>query len=261
MTAILRVFLVTLLFLVLDATNVSANNRSTTFSFRKFVVRNTKVLLRGNAELTKQLRSVNRKASSNGRGVTELSKQLRTIKTKTKSNGQGLTNVLSLLNTMKKDLAFVKTRVTPCSKGVSSTNVALHKPASQSSISWYGSAGRAVDGSRNGKYFDGSCSHTNVQFNPWWRVDLRRSFLVRRVFVMNRQDCCGNALNNFEVRVGDSTYSMSDPTCGTSYSIPQGQGLTITCRPPLRGRYVTIMLHGQDRVLTLCEVEVYPCVE
>ena len=49
---------------------------------------------------------------------------------------------------------------------------------------------------------------------------------------------------------------MTNPKCGSSYSIPQGKGLSFFCRPSLYGRYVTIrsLLNAP---LTLCEVEVY----
>jgi len=49
---------------------------------------------------------------------------------------------------------------------------------------------------------------------------------------------------------------VTNPACGSSYGVPEGQGLSFFCRPILYGRYVTIrsLLNAP---LTLCEVEVY----
>lgn len=40
-------------------------------------------------------------------------------------------------------------------------------------------------------------------------------------------------------------------------SIPAGSSHTITFSNRVEGRYVTVLLPGSDRILTLCEVEVY----
>ena len=50
---------------------------------------------------------------------------------------------------------------------------------------------------------------------------------------------------------------VTNPECGSGYSVPQGQGLSFFCRPPLYGRYVTIRNLQMNQLLTLCEVEVY----
>ena len=40
------------------------------------------------------------------------------------------------------------------------------------------------------------------QNQPWWRVDLGQDELVTEVYLVNRGDCCGDRLDNFEIRVG-----------------------------------------------------------
>ena len=49
----------------------------------------------------------------------------------------------------------------------------------------------------------------------------------------------------------------SNPKCGGNYNVPQGEGSSFYCRPSLLGRYVTITIPGNSKILTLCEVEVY----
>jgi hypothetical protein len=71
-----------------------------------------------------------------------------------------------------------------------SVNIAVGKPAFQSSIAFDGVPSRAVDGNRNPDYFSGSCCHTTGgpegETNPWWAVDLQQSRLVDRVDLTNR---------------------------------------------------------------------------
>ena len=39
----------------------------------------------------------------------------------------------------------------------------------------------AVDGNSDGRWLSGSCSHTLLEDNPWFRVDLQRNVSVGRV--------------------------------------------------------------------------------
>ena len=50
---------------------------------------------------------------------------------------------------------------------------------------------------------------------------------------------------------------VTNPECGSGYSVPQGEGLSFFCRPALHGRYVTIRSLLIKTALTMCEVEVY----
>ena len=87
-------------------------------------------------------------------------------------------------------------------------NIALGKPASQSSVYQHGQsvlkASFAVDGNHDTTISaaNGICAHTNFDTNPWWRVDLGDSHPVSKVYVLNRGECCGERLNGFEIRVG-----------------------------------------------------------
>jgi hypothetical protein len=51
-------------------------------------------------------------------------------------------------------------------------NLALGKPAQQSSTGWGGDPRRAVDGNPDGNYGANSVSHTENQAQAWWQVDL-----------------------------------------------------------------------------------------
>lgn len=84
------------------------------------------------------------------------------------------------------------------------SNVAIRKPTVQSSTfsNYFGASSHAVDGNSNNQYYGMSCTRTEEEQNPWWRVDLQKETEVFEVKVVNRGDCCGSRLNGFEIRVG-----------------------------------------------------------
>ena len=83
-------------------------------------------------------------------------------------------------------------------------NVARGKPTTQSSTSHNGISSRAVDGIYHPAYYAHSCTHTNKDAEPWWRVDLMNGYTVIGVNITNRADPeYAHRLKNFYVRVGD----------------------------------------------------------
>lgn len=84
-------------------------------------------------------------------------------------------------------------------------NVALKGIASQSSARHFPDASKAVDGRRDSFYRNGHCSHNALEeTDPWWQVDLRRTFIVASVKVTNRGDCCAERLDGAEIRIGNT---------------------------------------------------------
>ena len=132
-------------------------------------------------------------------------------------------------------------------------------PTIQSTISANGLSSRAVDGDTNTDYLAGSsCTHTNGENNPWWRVDLGRTRSVTSVKIWNRADCCSDRLQGFEVWIGDDASSYS-----ANLRCSQGGTAPLTSPHEVRvdcietGRYLFVALPGNAKTLTLCEVEVY----
>ncbi|KAM4736539.1 LOW QUALITY PROTEIN: uncharacterized protein FYW61_006655 [Anableps anableps] len=143
-------------------------------------------------------------------------------------------------------------------------NVALRGKATQAQRyigEWdvFGAASNAIDGNKHSHFRDGSCSHTEKQSNPWWRVDLLDSYVVTQVIVTNRGDCCEERINGAEIRIGNSLVGngVENPLAATISSIPSGASQTINIQGRMEGRYVTAVIPGPDKILTLCEVEVY----
>ncbi|XP_058240525.1 pentraxin fusion protein-like [Hemibagrus wyckioides] len=136
-------------------------------------------------------------------------------------------------------------------------NLALKGIATQSSA--YGSytAPLAIDGSRASIMLSHSCTHTNFENDPWWRVDLLAVYAIGNVIITNRGDCCPERINGAEIHIGNSLINNgnNNSRCAIITSISAGDSANYTCNT--QGRYVNVFIPGVVRVLTLCEVEVY----
>uniref|UniRef100_A0A3Q2EDH2 Si:ch211-215k15.4 n=1 Tax=Cyprinodon variegatus TaxID=28743 RepID=A0A3Q2EDH2_CYPVA len=143
-------------------------------------------------------------------------------------------------------------------------NVALRGKATQSSQlkgdnHGYVGAYNAIDGNRNSDLKKGSCTHTDAENNPWWRVDLLDSYIVTEVIITNRGDCCEDRIDGAEIRIGKSSqdHGFANPVVATISTIAAGSSYTINMTNHVEGRYVMVILPGLNKYLTLCEVEVY----
>jgi len=142
-------------------------------------------------------------------------------------------------------------------------DLALNKTATQSSTNWSAPADRAVDGNTDGNFGNGSVTHTQVESQPWWQVDLGSVQSIGNIDVWNRTDCCGDALTNFYVFVSDDPFASTDlsttqnQTGVSSYHVSGQGGTPTTVNANRTGRYVRVQLVGQDR-LSLAEVQVWP---
>ena len=85
---------------------------------------------------------------------------------------------------------------------VISDNLAFGKQTNQSSVEFGGVSSRAVDGISNTDYYANSCTHTDREYNPWWRVDLGQVEQVSEIYIVNQENELFNRQNNFEIRVG-----------------------------------------------------------
>ncbi|XP_073668797.1 fucolectin-like isoform X2 [Paramisgurnus dabryanus] len=150
--------------------------------------------------------------------------------------------------------------VLPCLCNAGSTdNLAFGANAVQSSTyNELADADHAVDGNRDSNYMWGSCTHTGIEDNPWWRVDLKSIYSINKVIIINRGDCCEERIIGAQIRIGNSldNNGNNNKLAETVVSIPLGGTQTFTFDNIL-GQYVNIFLPGTQKILTLCEVEVY----
>lgn len=87
-------------------------------------------------------------------------------------------------------------------------NIALKGTAKQSSTDYEGEAKRAIDGNTNGNYYEAnSTTHTKIEANPWWEVDLGGDKRIERISVWNRTDggdAIGSRLAGYKVAILDA---------------------------------------------------------
>ncbi|XP_069791219.1 uncharacterized protein [Narcine bancroftii] len=135
-------------------------------------------------------------------------------------------------------------------------NVALGGTATQSTTELSAVADRAIDGNNNWNANLGSCTQTKRSKDPWWRVDLKSTYVFFKIRITNRGDCCSDAIGGAEVRIGNSLENDGNRNklCGTIRSV--AGSYTLDCSG-LAGRYMNIRVPGHNKVLALCEVEIF----
>ena len=139
-------------------------------------------------------------------------------------------------------------------------NLSLGKSAAQSSTYLSSMpASLAVDGNTSG---NGNYTHTTLQNQAWWQVDLGASYSLEQVNLFNRTDCCPERLSNFYVFVSDQPFNATDTVntllgrAGVSnYYIGGTAGSPTTIAVGRSGRYVRVQLAGTN-YLSLAEVQV-----
>ena len=138
-------------------------------------------------------------------------------------------------------------------------NVALGRPASQSSTSGGNTAANAVDGD----FSNSSISETNSEFQPWWQVDLQAVHPIDEIEIWNRTDCCTGRLSNYYILVSDVDFATTDlattlldPSVAAYFqAAPAGSPTTVSI--DTSARYVRVQLQGTD-ILNIAEVVVTP---
>ncbi|XP_069092614.1 fucolectin-like [Pleurodeles waltl] len=148
---------------------------------------------------------------------------------------------------------------------LSGENVALGGRATQSSVLFKNGNGEdflsdainAIDGNQDANFFHGSCSHTDAEYNPWWRVDLLRPYRVNAIAITTR-DTFHERLMGAEILIGNSlsNHGNSNARCAYISGIAAGATQTFHCQG-LVGRYVNVIIRGRRESLTLCEVQVF----
>nr|CAD7258063.1 unnamed protein product [Timema shepardi] len=172
------------------------------------------------------------------------------------------------------------------------TNIALMKPANQSTTVRGGAAANGNDGERTPVHDGKSCTETMKEASPWWMVDLLKPYPVRVVRVATR-GCCDTSfaqglftysssmaylvltdssqltsdsqhlghqpLKDIEIRVGNSSSDLQrNPLCAWfPGTIEEGVTKTFTCARTLVGQHVFLQLVGVEGSLSVCEVEVF----
>uniref|UniRef100_A0A8C2BXZ6 Fucolectin tachylectin-4 pentraxin-1 domain-containing protein n=1 Tax=Cyprinus carpio TaxID=7962 RepID=A0A8C2BXZ6_CYPCA len=102
-----------------------------------------------------------------------------------------------------------------------------------------------------------TCTQTTEETDPWLKVDLLNEYQVKRVAITNRDDLTTyQRINGAVLRVGnfrDDIYR--NPICAKISTIPSGATETYSCG--MVGRYVILHIPGDQRILSICKIDVY----
>jgi FkbM family methyltransferase len=140
------------------------------------------------------------------------------------------------------------------------TNLALGRPATQSSVStWsnFPTAEADAGGANNGK-IDGSAGfHTDTEAFPWWQVDLQSTCLLRAVRLFNRQQMASR-LRHFSILSsldGVNWMTLYRKLDESVFGATDLEPYSVELPPKSIGRFLRIQLNGTD-CLHFCECEV-----
>lgn len=157
---------------------------------------------------------------------------------------------------------FFVRKGTPLVDDPPAINLAVGRPATQSSTLKGASPSAAVDGNVDGVFSSGSTSHTDLQSGPWWEVDLGSEKEVSSIEIWNRTDCCSERLRDFWVLASNQRL----PTDSAAASLAKRHDVhgafrssspcrMIRVKAGFGARFVRIQLDGTG-YLSLAEVRV-----
>ena len=146
------------------------------------------------------------------------------------------------------------------------TNLALNKPAVQSSTYGNGLATYANDGNTQGSSpWSADLQHTQTEAQPWWEVDLGSSSQIEQLNIYNRSNGGLGRLKNFYVLVSNNSMAatsalndlLNDPSVQQLH-FPGTVDLVESIPVDMTGRFVRIQLSATS-ILHMAEVEVLGC--
>jgi YVTN family beta-propeller protein len=143
----------------------------------------------------------------------------------------------------------------------STTNLALGRPATQSSLDGAGVASKAVDGNTAGST-ESLVTRTLADAQPWWQVDLGQSSRIDIIRLWNRTGSSAGRLRNYTVFVASADMTNrsmaqleADPAVLKRVVGATSAERIMSIPVAGNGRYVRVQLAGTN-YLSLAEVEV-----
>lgn len=168
--------------------------------------------------------------------------------------GSYLAHLGALGGTMR--IRYVWVEGTPPAPPLSKPNLALNRPAKQSSTSEWSNpndAQGAVNGVTNGSYG----FHTRKEKNPWWQVDLGVVRPLTEIRIYNRVDCCADRARKIEVwlSTNGTSWKRVFANNGNIFGGKTGKPLSVALRGN-SARFVRLQL-AETNYFHLDEVEIY----
>ena len=119
-----------------------------------------------------------------------------------------------------------------------------------------GAASLAIDGNKDGQ--KGSCTQTSKIQDSWWKVNLEQWFVIYKVVIYNRKECCQDKIDGATVEallIEEGEDQVETVQCGKVHYRYGKNVYTIQCNSRPIANYIRI--NQTDNYLALCEVEIY----
>mmetsp|Transcript_704 Transcript_704/g.756 ORF Transcript_704/g.756 Transcript_704/m.756 type:complete len:883 (+) Transcript_704:915-3563(+) len=127
--------------------------------------------------------------------------------------------------------------------------IALYRPATQSSTYGTAYANKGVDGNFANAF------HTKCGSHPWWEVDLGVDSFIQDVEITNRVQCCGGRLRDAYVELHDSDRNLVEKRL-IKGAVGNGQKVVKVFNEDISiGRYIRVSMSRND-CLHFAEMEV-----
>ncbi|VUZ22679.1 Uncharacterised protein [uncultured Comamonas sp.] len=137
------------------------------------------------------------------------------------------------------------------------TNVALCKPAYQSSLSKWSTQAGATGGTQQWGH-DHFGFHTDVEASPWWYVDLMCEYPIDRIVLHNRINGYIDNARTIKVDISTDKKSWTLIHAGLVFFTDglYGEPFTLPLQGQVKARYVRVSI-GEERYFHLFRVEVF----
>ena len=142
-------------------------------------------------------------------------------------------------------------------------NLALKGTPRQSSSAYGGTSDRAIDGNTDGRWAQGSVTHTDTTstYGEWFEIDLGSEVSLNKINLFNRVES-SERLKNYYVFISSTPFTDSDVTAligessWTSGLVTEQAGFPTIFTMNTQGRYVRVQLRDADIPLSIAEIEV-----
>lgn len=117
-------------------------------------------------------------------------------------------------------------------------------------------AGRVL----SGQFWGRSQSHTQIETDPWWRIDFESLVRIHEVRLFNRLDGCLDRVANFQIESsldGENWIWQIVKNDGLSYGGADGTPYIWRNEEGFTARYVRIIILGKEQFLNFDQVEFY----
>ena len=140
---------------------------------------------------------------------------------------------------------------------LSLVNVAINKPATQSTLSRWSTGPNEASNAVSGSISRAFAFHTEEEDQPWWEVDLISNYPIERIVVHNRLDTLSERARTLKVEVSTNHSDWLLVHAGVAYfsGAERGNPLDLRLESEICARFVRLSL-TERQPLHLAQVEV-----